>query len=128
MRAALRGACCAGPSRRPARALVSLLLGLPLLASAVAAAPQAVVLQIDGAIGPAVADYVVRELRRVRPAETRLVVLRMNTPGGLDTSMREIVRAILSSPVPVATYVAPSGARAASAGTYITYASAIAAM
>src|SRR5207253_853490 len=78
--------------------------------------------------GPAVADYVVRELRGVRQGETRLFVLRMNTPGGLDTSMREIVRAILSSPVPVATYVAPSGARAASAGTYIAYASAIAAM
>jgi len=128
MRAALRGARRAALSRRAARALFSLLLGLPLLASGVAAAPQAVVLQIDGAIGPAVADYVVRELRGVRPAETRLVVLRMNTPGGLDTSMREIVRAILSSPVPVASYVAPSGARAASAGTYITYASAIAAM
>jgi membrane-bound serine protease (ClpP class) len=128
MRAALGGARCAALSRRAARALFWLLLGLPLLASGVAAPPQAVVLQIDGAIGPAVADYVVRELRGVRQAETRLVVLRMNTPGGLDTSMREIVRAILSSPVPVATYVAPSGARAASAGTYITYASAIAAM
>lgn len=125
MRAALRGARRAALSRRAA--LFSLLLGLPL-ASGVAAAPQAVVLQIDGAIGPAVADYVVRELRGLRPAETRLVVLRMNTPSGLDTSMREIVRAILSSPVPVASYVAPSGARAASAGTYITYASAIAAM
>src|SRR6266516_2220264 len=128
MRAALGGARCAALSRRAACALFWLLLGLPLLASGVAAPPQAVVLQIDGAIGPAVADYVVRELRGVRQAETRLVVLRMNTPGGLDTSMREIVRAILSSPVPVATYVAPSGARAASAGTYIAYASAIAAM
>jgi membrane-bound serine protease (ClpP class) len=128
MRAALGGARCAALSRRAARALFWLLLGLPLLASGVAAPPQAVVLQIDGAIGPAVADYVVRELRGVRQAETRLFVLRMNTPGGLDTSMREIVRAVLSSPVPVATYVAPSGARAASAGTYITYASAIAAM
>jgi membrane-bound serine protease (ClpP class) len=128
MRAALGGARCAALSRRAARALFWLLLGLPLLASGVAAPPQAVVLQIDGAIGPAVADYGVRGLRGVRQAETRLFVLRMNTPGGLDTSMREIVRAILSSPVPVATYVAPSGARAASAGTYITYASAIAAM
>src|SRR6266540_2819166 len=128
MRPALGGARCAALSRRAARVLFWLLLGLPHLASGVAAAPQAVVLQIDGAIGPAVADYVVRELRGVRQGETRLVVLRMNTPGGLDTSMREIVRAILSSSVPVATYVAPSGARAASAGTYIAYASAIAAM
>lgn len=114
--------------RCAARVIFAAMVALPMLAKEVTAAPQAVVLQIDGAIGPAVADYVVRELRDVRPAETRLVVLRMNTPGGLDTSMREIVRAILSSPVPVASYVAPSGARAASAGTYITYASAIAAM
>ena len=113
---------------RLARALFAAIIGLPLLASEVAAAQRAVVLEIDGVIGPAVADYVVRELRGVSRADTRLVVLRMNTPGGLDTSMREIIRAILSSPVPVATYVAPSGARAASAGTYIAYASAIAAM
>jgi len=86
------------------------------------------VLDIDGAIGPAIADYVAREIRSARASEARLIVLRMNTPGGLDTSMREIIRAILSSPIPVAAYVAPGGARAASAGTYITYASAIAAM
>src|SRR5690348_13918602 len=115
-------------SRCATRALVFGILLLHAATSQVAAAPKAVVLQIDGAIGPAVADYVVRELRGINQADTRLVVLRMNTPGGLDTSMREIIRAILSSPVPVAAYVAPSGARAASAGTYITYASAIAAM
>ena len=74
------------------------------------------------------ADYIVREIRTVAPSGTGLVILRMNTPGGLDTSMRQIISAILASPVPVATYVAPSGARAASAGTYIAYASAIAAM
>src|SRR5258708_4663043 len=115
-------------SRCVTRALVFGILLLHAATSQVAAAPKAVVLQIDGAIGPAVADYVVRELRGINQADTRLVVLRMNTPGGLDTSMREIIRAILSSPVPVAAYVAPSGARAASAGTYIPYASAIAAM
>jgi len=93
-----------------------------------AKAAQAVVLEIDGVIGPAIADYVVREFRAIKASDTRLVVLRMNTPGGLDTSMRDIIRAILSLPVPVATYVAPGGARAASAGTYITYASAVAAM
>src|SRR5258708_31763331 len=106
-------------SRCVTRALVFGILLLHAATSQVAAAPKAVVLQIDGAIGPAVADYVVRELRGINQADTRLVVLRMNTPGGLDTSMREIIRAILSSPVPAPAYVAPSGARAASAGTYI---------
>ncbi len=131
MGAALTAACARRMDTalsRLARALFAAIIGLPLLASEVAAAPHAVVLEIDGAIGPAVADYVVRELRGVSRDDTRLVVLRMNTPGGLDTSMREIIRAILASPVPVVTYVAPSGARAASAGTYIAYASAIAAM
>ncbi len=93
------------------------------------AAGRAVVLDIDGAIEPAMADYVVREIDAAAASgDTGLVVLRMNTPGGLDTSMRQIIRAILASPVPVATFVAPSGARAASAGTYIAYASAVAAM
>lgn len=93
------------------------------------AAGRAVVLEVDGAIGPAIADYVEREITAaVASADTKLIVLRMNTPGGLDSSMRQIIRVILASPVPVASFVAPSGARAASAGTYIEYASAIAAM
>jgi membrane-bound serine protease (ClpP class) len=93
-----------------------------------ATAERALVLEIDGAIGPPIADYVVRELRAASSDAVGLVILRMNTPGGLDTSMREIISAILASPVPVAAYVAPNGARAASAGTYIAYAGAIAAM
>ena len=107
---------------------VAAVLLTALCAAPASAAKRAVVLNVDGVIGPAMADYIVREIKAVTPSDTGLVVLRMNTPGGLDTSMRQIVSAILSSPVPVATYVAPSGARAASAGTYIAYASAIAAM
>jgi membrane-bound serine protease (ClpP class) len=97
-------------------------------ASSVAAADRAIVLEINGAIGPPLADYTARELTTASRSGAKLVILRMNTPGGLDTSMRQIISAILASPVPVATYVAPNGARAASAGTYIAYASAIAAM
>lgn len=85
-------------------------------------------IDLDGAIGPASADFLVRGLEQAEEAQAELAVIRLNTPGGLDASMRDIISAILSSPVPVATWVAPSGSRAASAGTYITYASHFAAM
>jgi membrane-bound serine protease (ClpP class) len=88
----------------------------------------ALLLRLNGAVSPASADYVIRGIQLANDRKVALVVLQMDTPGGLDTSMRDIVRAILASSVPVASYVAPSGARAASAGTYILYASHIAAM
>ncbi len=86
------------------------------------------VLEINGPIGPATSRYVERGIAAAAASGSRLVILQLDTPGGLDSAMRDIIRAILASPVPVASYVAPSGARAASAGTYILYASQIAAM
>ncbi|WP_407148143.1 NfeD family protein [Bradyrhizobium sp. ORS 86] len=88
----------------------------------------ALTISIDGAIGPASASYVKDALAKADERHAAVVILRLNTPGGLSSSMREIITDVLSSPVPVIGYVAPSGAHAASAGTYILYATHIAAM
>ena len=97
-------------------------------ASPVFAANQIVVVKISGAINPAVAEFVSQEIHQANKEQQALIVLNMDTPGGLDTSMRQIIKKIQSSHVPVASYVSPSGSRAASAGTFITIASHIAAM
>ncbi|UPK07237.1 nodulation protein NfeD [Bradyrhizobium sp. 170] len=101
----------------------------PLAASAGEANSKlALTISVDGAIGPATARYVKDALTKASERRAEVVVLRMNTPGGLSTSMREIIADVLASRVPVVGYVAPSGAHAASAGTYILYATHIAAM
>jgi membrane-bound serine protease (ClpP class) len=116
--------------RRTLHTVLLLLVGAAALAQDAAPGTrgQALLLEVKGPIGPAVSDFVVRGIEQAEHSGAKLVILRMDTPGGLDTSMRTIIHKILASSVPVATYVAPGGSRAASAGTYILYASHIAAM
>ncbi|MEX1197769.1 MAG: nodulation protein NfeD [Pseudohongiellaceae bacterium] len=123
-------ACLSRIRRWATAAVIPLCLWLPpgIAQDSNITSPTVHVIALDGPIGPASADYVIRSLQDASEAGAELAIIRLNTPGGLDASMRDIISAILDSPVPVATWVAPGGSRAASAGTYITYASHIAAM
>src|SRR3954467_15985636 len=109
---------------RALRRLLCVLALLPALLWAQgngAARAPVVVLQVDGAIGPATADYLRRGLALAQRQQAQLLVLQIDTPGGLDTAMRSMIKDILSSPVPVATFVAPGGARAPSPGASLLY-------
>jgi len=107
---------------------IALLAGDGPLMSRADGAKTAILLNIKGPIGPAVSDYVNRGIKKAEEDHAGIVILQMDTPGGFDHSMRDIIKNILSSSIPVVSYVAPGGARAASAGTYILYASHVAAM
>ncbi|HET7312872.1 nodulation protein NfeD [Salinisphaera sp.] len=117
-------------SRIAATALAIMLIA-PLYASTAGngdAGSTAREIPIDGAIGPAIGNYVVDQIEQANADHVPVIILRLDTPGGLSASMRDIVKAVLNSRVPVIGYVGPPGARAASAGTYILYATHIAAM
>lgn len=112
-------------------ALVAILLPIAYAQqSSPASAPEktAVLIKIDGAIGPSNADFIQQSIEKASKNHASMLILQINTPGGLGDAMRTIISSILDSPIPVISYVAPSGARAASAGTYIVYASHVAAM
>jgi len=105
--------------------LAALLLGV---GAAAANASEVWVVELDGAITPATARYFTRSLDHAQDANAAALIVQLDTPGGLDEAMRDMIKAILASRVPVVVYVAPNGSRAASAGTYLLYASHVAAM
>lgn len=115
-------------------ALLAATIGCAAIAATEEPAPAgtsartALLMEVRDAIGPATSDFFVRTVKLAEERKAALVIVEMDTPGGLDSAMRDMIKAILASPVPVAIYVSPSGARAASAGTYLLYASHVAAM
>ncbi len=115
--------------RRPALTILFLLSLFCSLSAASSPATGAEVhlVRVDGVINPVMAEYIGKGIEEAEKGATALII-QLDTPGGLDPSMRDIVKAILSSRVPVVVHVAPSGARAASAGVFITYAAHVAAM
>lgn len=125
---AYNDAAMTGKARRPARLRLPAAAAMALGLAAAAPAAEVRLVDLSDAIGPASSDFVLRALDDAAADGAELVVIRLDTPGGLDLAMRDIIRGILASPVPVAVWVAPGGARAASAGAYILYAAHVAAM
>jgi membrane-bound serine protease (ClpP class) len=114
--------------RRILLALIGLLLAASIVTGARAASPRIDVLTIKGTINPVLTDYVKRGVEQAEDNGTEVLIIQMDTPGGLDTAMRDVIQVIVNSRVPVAVYVAPSGSRAASAGLYILQSAHIAVM
>ena len=114
--------------RRVLLAVILVLLGLSIGGGAFAQGPRVDVITIDGVINPVLIDYVERSIEQAEDEGAEALVIQMDTPGGLDAPMREIIQLIIDSRVPVVGYVAPSGARAASAGLYILMSTHVAAM
>ncbi len=110
------------------RFLFSFLVLLILSAPADSSAKEVFFVEVSGIVNPVMAEYITGSLVKAANEKAEAFIIELDTPGGLDSSMRDIVKAILSSEVPVVVYVAPSGARAASAGVFITYAANVAAM
>jgi membrane-bound serine protease (ClpP class) len=98
------------------------------LATAAPSAPQVRVIEIEGAIDPVVATYLLQEIDRAEKMEAEALLVKMDTPGGLDVSMRRMIQRMMASSVPIIVYTSPAGARAASAGTFISYAAHLAVM
>jgi len=111
---------------------IILLLGLLIVAGTAvgtqAASPTVAVLKIDGVINPVLADYISRGIEDAEDSNATVCIIQMDTPGGLDTAMRDIIQSIVNARIPVVVYVSPSGARAASAGVFITMAAHVAVM
>ena len=115
-----------------ARRILLLLIGLLLVASIAtniqAASPKVDIITIKGTINPVLIDYVERGIEQAEDSGAEALIIKMDTPGGLDNAMRDIIQLIVNSRVPVVVYVSPSGARAASAGLYILQSAHIAVM